>query len=93
MSGHRLVTDAEAEKVQHVVEAVGFFTHTCGYQPGCLCTEMYPARIDRLLSTRAALIGALEETIIAFHGKIGTCRDPACEKSRALLAELHEEKP
>jgi len=49
--------------------------------------------VRRLVSTRAALIGALEETIIAFHGKIGTCRDPACEKSCALLAALHGDKP
>jgi len=93
MTEHRLVTDAEAEKVQHVVEAVGFFTHTCGYQPGCLCTEMYPARIKRLLATRAALMGALE-TVLGL-GDYATAEYAAGirESARALLAELHGEKP
>ena len=93
MTEHRLVTDAEAEKVQHVAEAVGFFTHTCGYQPGCLCTEMYPARIKRLLATRAALMANLEDIWRAHaNGEdedFWTIRDT----SKALLAELHGEKP
>jgi len=91
MKKSHLVTDAEAEKVQHVAEAVGFFTHTCGYQPGCLCTEMYPARIKRLLSTRAVLIAMVQELddALGYHRNEITAQD----KARALLAELHGEKP
>ena len=105
MTEHRLVTDAEAEKVQHVAEAVGFFTHTCGYQPGCLCTEMYPARIKRLLATRAAcveVIGALVgPTRDAYRDRIGDLLDDlgvdhqlpvdyeAIRRGIALLADLH----
>ena len=92
MTEHRLVADAEAEKVQHVAGAVGFFTHTCGYQPGCLCTEMYPARIKRLLSTRAAVMEKLE----AVSRVLDTDDDDdfwAVVRSIApFLAELHGEK-
>jgi len=108
MTEHRLVADAEAEKVQHVVEAVGFFTHTCGYQPGCLCTEMYPARIKRLLATRAFAIEGLEEilrrdfaatediaTIDQLDGRTAYERGvlDVQEALAPLLAELHGEKP
>ena len=107
MKKSHLVTDAEAEKVQHVVEAVDFFTHTCGYQPGCLCTEMYPARIKRLLATRAACEEGFEKIAALTEGLEGLTAqrmmmegvspirllEQGRDIARALVAELRGEKP
>jgi hypothetical protein len=88
----RFITNEEAAKIQRVIGAKGFSKHTCGYQPGCLCTEMYPGRIKRLLITRTAC----EEKLEAVSRVLDTNDDAdfwsVLRSIAPFLAELHGEK-
>ena len=83
MTEHRLVTDAEAEEMQGWIEPGEF--RAAGV--------LHVKEVKRLLATRAALMGALE-TVLGL-GDYATAEYAAGirESARALLAELHGEKP
>ena len=80
VSHRRLVTDADAETMQI----------PAGFEEAYEVAVEYT---DRLLATRAALMGALE-TVLGL-GDYATAEYAAGirESARALLAELHGEKP